>query len=422
MEGLVEMEREERIFLSLSQFAMFSKLDEKKDLTGCDWEKIFWLCSNNKLIANTYDYIKNISEIPTEIKAKWDQMRMMTFINQKKSFHSLKNLLERANEQNIPYVLFKGEIISNLYSNPYYRISADSDIFVEEKDWERMSNLMLSQGYEYVEEKSKSTKVSSFYNKKSAHLIELHTSLYEDYAGQQIDLLNSMNLTDERNRVKINMEGVDFYTLGHEEHLIFQIFHVVKHFMLEGVCIRYLIDISLFINKYIDEINWDSFWDKVQKLKYDSFCIKFFHLCEKYYGLNPKVMDGKDAKMSKEDEEELLLDFIYKGKRFQNSKEGWQLLDDMRAYLEGAKTQVESLSWLEKKRKLLFPSQSELQKYYGYAKKHKILVPIAWIHRIFHSAKQHNENKELYGVMERRKAIEYRERMIDKIGLVENEK
>lgn len=416
------MEREEELFLALTQTVMTGQIDTDLPWEQADWEKIFELCQNNKLVANTFEYINQLSVVPEALTNRWNQLKFMTFIRQKKCFYSLKALIEEADKQQISYALFKGEIISNLYKNPYLRVSADSDIFVDEKDREKMLAIVEAQGYEYNEKKSKGDKVSVYYNRKNDHLIEVHTSLYEDYSGEQIDILNSMNLTNAEKRVKINIDGVNFFTLGHEEHLIFQMFHVIKHFMLEGVCIRYLIDITLFINKYFNEINWKSFWEKAERLNYVPFCYNFFSLCEKYYGLNSKVLAGRSVELSEEDEEALLLDFIYKGNSNGNRNQNWQLLDDMRAYLEGSKRYIESSSWLEKKRKLLFPSQAELPNYFTYAKENKFLVPIAWIHRIFHSIHKHHVNKKQYGVLERRKAIEFRESMIEKSGLLNAQK
>ena len=190
---------------------------------------------------------------------------------------------------------------------------------------------------------------------------------------------------------------------------------------MEGVSIRYLIDITLFINRYFDEISWDVFWKKMQLLHYESFCERFFFLCEKYYGLNPKVLQTRKCELEKQVEEALLLDLMYKGNRSQSRQLDWQLIGSLKGYLEGEKTEVTG-SPLYKKIRTYVPNQEDLNDYYSYAKKHKFLLPVAWIHRLFHGTKFRSENKDAYSVKEKEKAIDERERMIISLGLANEEK
>lgn len=415
------MNKVERDFILLTQYVATNKLEKDNDWENTDWKALFELCNTNKLVASTYDLVKELPVAPKELLKSWEQFRLMTFFRQKKCFHSLKSLLEDISNQGISYALFKGNIIADLYQNPYDRLSSDSDIYVDEKDREIVTNIIMNHGYEYVPEDSKDFLVSAFINRGVGHKIELHTCLFEDYKGSQIDLLKDMNLTDESKRLLLNIDGAQIWTLGHMEHLIYQLFHFIKHFIVEGVSIRYLIDITLFINRYFDEISWDVFWEKMQILRYESFCERFFFLCEKYYGLNPKVLQTRKCELGEQAEEALLLDLMYKGNSSQSRQMDWQLIGSLKGYLEGEKTEVTG-SPFYKKLRTYFPNQEDLNDYYMYAKKHKYLVPVAWIHRLFHGMKFRSENKDAYSVKEKAKAIDERERMIISLGLANEEK
>lgn len=412
------MEKLERDFLLLTQYVATGNKETNNDWENTDWSEIYKICNINKMVANTHDWVKELIGLSPELLAQWDRFRFMTFVRQKKCFYSLRDVVNSFDEKQISYVVFKGNIIANLYANPYYRISADSDVFVEEDDREAATRVLLDLGYKYVEEESKDIMVSVFIKEEAGHKIELHTSLFEDYSGAQIDILNNMNLTAEEKRTIVEIDGTQFTTLGHEEHLIFQIFHFVKHFILEGVSIRYLIDITLFINSYYNEINWNSFWKKMQTLKYDTFCDRFFYLCKKYYGLNPEVIRNRAVTIDEATEESLLLDLIYKGNSNNNQKASYHLTGNLVGYLEGDKEEINT-SPIYKKLKTVFPNQNDVHEYYLYAKKHKALVPVAWLHRPFHSLRLRLNKTETYSVKERGEAIDEREKMIMGMGLVD---
>lgn len=414
------MKKYEEEFLLLTEYVATGKKNEEYEWTGSEWPEIYQLAMDNKLVANTCDYIKELNVVPEDIRQRWDKYRLYTFINQKKCFNSLKSLVEEFTSKEISYALFKGFIIANLYTNPYYRISSDSDILVSESQREAATAIIIEHGYIIEAEDCKDTVVTTFINEEVGHKIELHTSLFEDYEGKKIDLLNSMNLDDNAKRVSISIDGVDFVTLGHEEHLVYQLFHFIKHFIVEGVSIRYLIDITLFINKYYEAISWESFWDKMTILGYDKFARRFFSICQQHYGLKSEVMSIKNEDKDLNAEEIILLDLIYKGNSQGHQQKRYHLKGYLNGYLVGEKEDINESS-LYKKIKKFFPKQRDINDYYAYAKKHKFLVPVAWVHRIFHSIHCRLNKEETYTMKEKAAAISEREQLYVKFGLFDGE-
>lgn len=113
----------EQDFLILTQYVAKGACEIDNDWTSTDWDAIYKLCDTNKLIANTFDYVKMMPGLPSELLDRWEQYRLLTFFRQKKCFHSLKEVLATFEQHGIAYATFKGHIIADSYQNPYYRLS-----------------------------------------------------------------------------------------------------------------------------------------------------------------------------------------------------------------------------------------------------------------------------------------------------------
>ena len=106
-------------------------------------------------------------------------------------------------------------------------------------------------------------------------------------------VLEKCKLTDTASFVELTACGIDVVTLGFTEHLIFQMFHIIKHFVVQGVGFRYFMDITLYINHYIKELDLQRFWNSMEELGYDKFCDVFFWCCNQCLGMTEIGMEGR---------------------------------------------------------------------------------------------------------------------------------
>lgn len=400
------------------------EIREKKtdlQLTIEELEEIYQYAVRNKLLAILCNQVAMYQELAdTEIVKKWKSQARAAVIRQYGVYNALRKVLASAREKNITMILFKGCVLADLYPQYSMRTSSDTDIYVYPKDREKSRALLEELGYQEMKDHSKPM-VPVFYHRESRHVIELHYCLWEDYEGSQMELLEELQLDSQESLITLNVcGGMEVTTLGLEEHLIYQIFHVVKHFVLQGIGVRYITDLTLYINKYGSMISWESFWRKIKKLGYETFCIGLFTLGIEYFAMDAACMQGRRC-LPESVAEELLVDLLNKGKIMEEKEAGWQILGIMTPYLEGKKKYEES-SW-KRNFKVMFPEREALSEDYAYAKKHKILLLAAWIHRgVKFAMKRLTQRKQWYSMGEKLDIVNHRLRLMRELELVTTKK
>ena len=313
--------------------------------------------------------------LPQEIQEEWKEITCVTAIREMSRNADLERVLQAAAEWNIKLICFKGNVIARLYPEWKTRISGDYDIYVYERDKSKAVKLLQDLGYRQYMEDSKEM-VPVYVHPFRNHKIELHFSLWEDYEGYQMELLDSMQLTREESLIKIKIGNADAWTLSPTNHLIFQMFHIIKHFVVQGIGTRYMLDITCFVNHHLNELDKDMFWSCMEQLHYTDFCIHYFRLCIKYLDLNQDILPNQDCLDDENKQDKLLTDMMAFSNR---EKADYKVITLMSPYLEGRETR--SGGSVMRKLRLIFPKPDVLQDDFAYAKKHHILLPIAWVHK-----------------------------------------
>ncbi len=393
---------------------------EKFGNVKVDWDTLFKVATDNNLISVIYSVILKINSEHTVLTDEQMQWIMDgakgTLLHELQKYYMIRRLVKTSEQKGIKFVFFKGIILADLYPQYVERVSSDSDIYVDAKDLSLAEDILREYGYVLDPQESKDN-VKVYYHDNSKHMVELHTKLWEDYKGPRIDILESFCLTD--GIITQKACGMDVYTLGYENHLIYQLFHIIKHFSLEGIGARYLVDIALFVNNYIENINVESFWDKISKLGYTKFVNVFFSICIKYLDMDKAIMSGHQILSDKRIKS--LMDDLLKVGCATDKEARWQIMGAMEAYFTGE--EKVSKTSLGKKLQMAFPSVKAMPKVYIYAKRHPILLPFAWIHRdIKFLFKKMAHKDDFYGVGEKMDVAEKRLSLLDELGLAINDK
>lgn len=356
-----------------------------------------------------------------EIIAMWKQFAQKVAMGQMQQSFAIRKLQKEAKKRNLTFVFFKGCILADLYPKYVLRASSDTDIFVYEGEKDATVQMLEELGYVWCEEGSKSM-VPVYYNKQLGHKIEMHFCLWEDYEGVQMRILEGFDLTNRDTLIPLNVcNGIEIMSMSHTNHLLYQIFHIVKHFAVEGIGLRYVTDVALFAERYLDEINWSDFWKKMKKLGYEKFTVTLFALGIRYFELDERVLCGR--KLPKEEEiAPILEDLVICGEIKEHKEANWQILGIMTPYLEGEEAGSENA--LHQKLSLLFPSASSISDHYAYAKKHPILLPIAWIHRIigFIKKRSFDDGDNWYSASEKMEIAQHRIQLMREQELLNDKK
>ncbi|MBE7016211.1 MAG: hypothetical protein E7417_05275 [Ruminococcaceae bacterium] len=282
------------------------------------------------------------------------------------------DILKKLEENGIKSCLLKGATISPLYNNPDCRISGDTDILINPKDEERVSELLLEYGYT-VEKRH-----PNHHHMTTSHpiggILEVHVSLYSK-ASEKF-LFNSISMVNQPWDT-MEIAGKSYYVLSIRDSLMYLTAHYIKHFVNRGGGVRQIMDLLLFIEKNKEKIDFAEY-DKIMKdLKYDTLLDTVKTIGAIYFGFDYEIKSELLAENVLSDTEE--------GGIFGFSADNRESFLDEYCQKRSTKSKVKSKMFLSVNQEYgykWFPKQEDLiNKYkYKYAK-FKILIPIAWIHR-----------------------------------------
>ncbi|MCR4746029.1 MAG: nucleotidyltransferase family protein [Lachnospiraceae bacterium] len=391
----------------------WNKEDDFKELRKNIAENNLTLLLHRSLKSVNADYgfagEKEISEI--------DGFVRYATLREFRKYQAIRLVNEESKKRNLKFVFFKGVVLADLYPQYTERVSCDSDILVTDEEKDAAEQLLRDCGYTKDDKESKKH-VQVYINRKFDHTIELHTRLWEDYEGPRVEVLKSLKLSSPQKNIKVNACGIEVYTLAPREHLIYQLFHVIKHFSLNGIGVRYLIDITLFINKNFDEIDFKQFWKEIKRLGYTCFTETFFMICVRDLKMTDKVFESHPLG-NIDGIEDLKMDLLNVG-NIMDKEAGWQIMGAMESYFTGEAAVPKSK--LKRQISMMFPSVHALPKVYGYAIKHPILLPVAWTHRgVKFLIKKQFHKDDFYDVGEKIGVGERRMKLIEELELTMKE-
>ncbi len=350
----------------------------KRDICS-DWSAIYDIIHKNKLHGIIYPVVKNFQErlaLPDDVYKKWQLQVLQRSAYQQRANRETLALLSAAHAQGIDALTFKGLALAQLYPFAETRFSGDCDILVSDEHCKRMERLMTERSYSCNKELSKQN--VHIWLLPNTLLVELHLRLWEDFDNEHTAILHRLRLDAEETRLLTQQDGGRFYTLGHWQHLVYQIYHIVKHLTYKGIDIVHFSDITLFVNKHIQNIDMPLFWQAMRELGYDVFCEFFFRTCVQYLGMSPDALCPALAStpLALGD---ILAEILQVGIVQHGSKQA----DDAsvtvyRSYYRSGKKSRFALFT-----QLIFPKPSELNSRYKYAQRCVVLLPVAWVHRAF---------------------------------------
>ena len=298
-------------FLQLLFESLYAPHGTSYSYRGVNWNIQYRYASESSLLALTWPTVRRLAdteEIPAELLEKWEQgaMEHLAFMEDHRT--ALEQFLQKAGQAQLPFTLFKGSLLADLYPNPCMRYSKDTDLLISIEDTAAFYHFLEEQGY-LQEERTSNDQVPVFVRPDPYHKVELHFSLWEEYNGPKIQLLKTMHITDPATYINCNTLGHPVQALGYTEHLLYQIFHTMKHIVTEADTFGCLVDFTLFVNTYKDKISFERLWDCLDRLGYAYFAELLFNCCIRYLRMDDAIMENR-ATPSYEDVGYLIAELI----------------------------------------------------------------------------------------------------------------
>lgn len=393
------MEKTNLEFLSLLKSSL---KNEKYDGEKIDFEDLVYIYKMSEIhhvVPMIYNAAYNedfFKECDANFQAMFKSSAFRYIFSQIQRTNHFLEVYKKLSEKNIKILVFKGIIFRNMYNNPDDRISSDEDILIKKEDYEKVKEFFLSEGFEFIDKGEE----CAYFSKSTGLCIEVSTSLFS-HESKAYGHLNKLFEDVFEKSIKINIDKIDILTLSHEQHLIYIVFHNMKHFLTGGFGIRQVADFSKYIETYGEYINWEKFWSDLKDLNYDTFALNLIEISLKYLGFNDDKITYPDNITS--------FDELKNSQKYYINSES--LINDiLDAGVFGASTMdrkhtaLMTLDAIEDKKKsnrlkAVFPNVNYLKDNYTYLQKYPILLPVAWGQRILSYLKK-NKTSSYINTME----------------------
>lgn len=393
------MEKTNLEFLSLLKSSL---KNEKYDGEKIDFEDLVYIYKMSEIhhvVPMIYNAAYNedfFKECDANFQAMFKSSAFRYIFSQIQRTNHFLGVYKKLSEKNIKILVFKGIIFRNMYNNPDDRISSDEDILIKKEDYEKVKEFFLSEGFEFIDKGEE----CAYFSKSTGLCIEVSTSLFS-HESKAYGHLNKLFEDVFEKSIKINIDKIDILTLSHEQHLIYIVFHNMKHFLTGGFGIRQVADFSKYIETYGEYINWEKFWSDLKDLNYDTFALNLIEISLKYLGFNNDKITYPDNITS--------FDELKNSQKYYINSES--LINDiLDAGVFGASTMdrkhtaLMTLDAVEDKKKsnrlkAVFPNVNYLKDNYTYLQKCPILLPVAWGQRILSYLKK-NKTSSYINTME----------------------
>lgn len=332
------------------------------------WETVF--------LAISDIYKENPQIIPKETFEKMSVQSVMSAGIQYKRLSFIHSLIKKLEENGIECSILKGESISRLYHTPIARVSSDADILIKPEKADECLRIMEDMGFTIGEKVYESHQIECTH--PIAGLVEIHTMMYGKRT-EDVSFRNEVKYDEKRITLKAE-DGTEYKTLGITDNFLFLFLHFTKHFLFQGAGIRQLGDLLIYTKNCFREIDWERANRSIKNLGFEKFFKYIIRIGEIYFMFPENLIKTDELD---EDIVERVFEDMFSGGLFgheDGARHGFYNL-----YLsERSKSGKSSYEAYKNKRKLsrLFPNIDFMSVNYPYVKKAKILLPIAWMHRI----------------------------------------
>jgi len=354
------MEKEELIkngydMLYLSVCAVNGIVPDSERLKKMDMEKVAALCMKHS-IGGLCSFALESAGIKNEmlVKEKNQTIRKVMMFDSERA-----NICKFFEEKGIWYMPLKGVYMKEYYPKLGMRSMSDNDILVDSSKIDEIRTFMTGCGYEnYGKGKSDEAFTKAPYN------YEMHKLLFAPYSGEVFyeyykDIKSKLIKTENSNYG---------YCFSKEDFYIYMITHEYKHFSNVGTGLRSLVDVYVYNRKFGNELDREYIEGECNKLGIAEFEKSNRELAD-------KVLSSAELPCLSKQEKEMLIFFFSSG-TFGNIINRTEL---MMKKIEKSEKGNYKLHFLLRR---LFPPIEIYVCSYPFFYKHKILLPIAWFHRL----------------------------------------
>lgn len=251
------------LFLHLLNTAIWDKpIDENlfKEIDANTWEGIAKMAKQQAVSALIADKALSLPDAclpPKTIKLQFIAIIQQTEARNLKMIEILSELKQEYEEAGFLFCLLKGLGVGENYPSPLLRNSGDIDVFLYQRgDYEKSKRWINKKNIKFYE----SNRRHFVYTKDGVN-IENHKSITSFSNKKYRTLFNKWeeDLIVKNSFISIDIHNLTVKQLPIEMNAFFIFQHLFRHFAHEGVGFRQYCDWLLFLDKYKNDIDSDSF-------------------------------------------------------------------------------------------------------------------------------------------------------------------
>lgn len=315
-----------------------------------------------------------------------------------KQIEAIKTIDQLLSEKNIDHLFMKGSILKFIYPETYMRAMGDIDLLIKDDMLERVHDIFDEVNIICTSH----SKQHDVFEMPNGVVIEVHPMLYKpfnDHYQMIEEVWNHVHLEDKHR-----------YRMNPEFELIYLVYHLAKHMEIGGVGLRSVLDIGMYAKKYEDQINQELFLHFVQRMNMQTFVHTIMSFNQRAFGIKTKMID--DVFIDDETYEQLI-DYLSISGIHGIGRKYNAMASRVVSYKR--KKQSKFHVWMD----IMFPNLETMMGIYPWLKKANILLPVAWIIRLFKKIiKRPGQSfKKVKQLQVNDEVIIKRQELFEKIGL-----
>lgn len=351
-----------------------------------DWEKIYSLAMEQSVLPLVGSVLLENPELdcPGELKEfLLDFIRSLASKNMIRRFR-IQMLMEELEKAGFQVQLLKGHVVADCYAYPECRSSVDTDILIPKNQEHAVCSFLRSKGFA-VNDRSPVDHHSVCRHQKYG-MVEVHINLYDEIV-EEVWFQNRIDKFLLEPPLTVKTPEGSFTTIGHTDHLIFLMLHMIKHFISHGLGLGMMLDIALYWKKYQDVIDVERVWTLLDELKFSTIVSCVLHSLIRYGDF--EISDFSGLRNVTDEQIDMLLWDLERGGRM-GIKDTEERQDSAFVYSriimmrDAGKWQYWCYMLLWKAKRVvsaIFPSKAHIEKKYPCVKAKTWLLPAAWLHR-----------------------------------------
>lgn len=263
-------------------------------LTGEDWDELYGVSLDHGVAGICFDGLKKAigklrettdTTISKELLIKWYGVTCCREKMNARQLSVAKRLACCFAEEEITFILMKGQANSLYYPKPFHRDTGDIDCFLIKKHgsaYHQGNDIAKAIGLKVDESWYKHSVISFEGETIENHQFFVHTR--DGKRGKELDrTLRALIANDVTSYIfypntKISLPPVMFNAL-------FLTYHGLAHFVSEGMRLKQITDWVMFLEKEKDNIDWGVLHSMCKKFNLDVFLKCMNIIANKYYGI-----------------------------------------------------------------------------------------------------------------------------------------